>query len=166
MLRLITLFSLSLLLIAFSQIKKEFDLQVEIVAKEVEEKPKLSPPQSFPLKGSEPMDLSQRLLEPPKEMEFIPVARVEGKGLSCGEPKDAIAYKVGVDYYLKGDFLRAERELSSILTMPSPYRPMAEYVLGLIKLKEGQRSEALKFLKIPVGFPTDTEIPPASSITP
>jgi hypothetical protein len=60
MLRLITLFSLSLLLIAFSQIKKEFDLQVEIVAKEVEEKPKLSPPQNLPLKGSEPMDLSSK----------------------------------------------------------------------------------------------------------
>jgi TolA-binding protein len=147
MFRLITLFSLSLLLIAFSQIKKEFDLQVEIIAKELEEKPKLSPPQSFPLKGSEPLDLSPRLLEPPKEMEFIPVARVEGDGLSCGKPKDAIAYKVGVDYYLKGDFLRAERELGSILTMPSPYRPMAEYVLGLIKLKEGQRSEALKFFE-------------------
>jgi len=147
MLRLITLFSLSLLLIAFSQIKKEFDLQVEIVAKEVEEKPKLSPPQSFPLKESEPIDLSPRLLEPPKEMEFIPVARVEGDGLSCGKPKDAIAYKVGVDYYLKGDFLRAERELSPILTMFSPYRPMAEYVLGLMKLKEGQRSEALKFFE-------------------
>jgi hypothetical protein len=74
MLRLITLFSLSLLLIAFSQIKKEFDLQVEIIAKEVEEKPKLSPPQNLPLKGAEPMDLSSGLLEPPKEMEFIPVA--------------------------------------------------------------------------------------------
>lgn len=147
MFRLITLFSLSLLLIAFSQIKKEFDLQVEIVAKEVEEKPKLSPPQNLPLKVSEPMDLSPRLLEPPKEKEFIPVARVEVNGLSCGKPKDAIAYKFGVDYYLKGDFLRAERELSSILTMPSPYRPMAEYVLGLMKLKEGQRSEALKFFE-------------------
>jgi TolA-binding protein len=147
MFRLITLFSLFLLLIAFSQIKKEFDLQVEIIAKEVEEKPKLSPPQYLPLKGAEPMDLSPRLLEPPKEMEFIPVARVEGKGLSCGEPEDAIAYKVGVDYYLKGDFLRAERKLGSILTMPSPYRPMAEYVLGLIKLKERQRSEALKFFE-------------------
>jgi TolA-binding protein len=147
MFRLITLFSLSLLLIAFSQIKKEFDLQVEIVAKEVEEKPKLSPPQNLPLKGSEPMDLSSRLLEPPKEMEFIPVAKVEEDGLSCGKPKDAIAYKVGVDHYLKGDFLRAEKELGSILTMSSPYRPMAEYVLGLIKLKEGQRSEALKFFE-------------------
>jgi TolA-binding protein len=153
MFRLITLFSLSLLLIAFSQIKKEFDLQVEIVAQEVEEKPKLSPPQSFPLKGSEPLDLSPRLLEPPKEMEFIPVARVEGDGLSCGKPKDAIAYKVGVDYYLKGDFLRAERELGSILTMPSPYRPMAEYVLGLMKLEKGQRSEALKFFENSCRFP-------------
>jgi TolA-binding protein len=147
MFRLITLFSLSLLLIAFSQIKKEFDLQVEIVAKEVEEKPKLSPPHNLPLKGSEPMDLSPRLLEPPKEMEFIPVAKVEGDGLSCGKPKDAIAYKVGVDYYLKGDFLSAERELGSILTMPSPYRPMAEYALGLMKLEKGQRSEALKFFE-------------------
>jgi hypothetical protein len=54
MFRLITLFSLSLLLIAFSQIKKEFDLQVEIVAKEVEEKPKLSLPQNLPLKGLSP----------------------------------------------------------------------------------------------------------------
>ena len=147
MLRLITLFSLFLLLIAFSQIKKEFDLQVEIVAKEVEEKPKLSPPQNLPLKEAEPMDLSPRLLEPPKEMEFIPVAKVEGAGLSCGEPKDATAYKVGVDHYLKGDFLRAEKELSPILTMSSPYRPMAEYVLGLIKLEKGQRSEALKFFE-------------------
>ena len=153
MFRLITLFSLSLLLIAFSQIKKEFDLQVEIVAKEVEEKPKLSPPQNLPLKGSEPMDLSPRLLEPPREMEFIPVAKVEGDGLSCGKPKDAIAYKVGVDYYLKGDFLRAERELGSILTMPSPYRPMAEYVLGLMKLEKGQRSEALKFFENSCRFP-------------
>jgi len=153
MFRLITLFSLSLLLIAFSQIKKEFDLRVEIIAKEVEEKPKLSPPQNLPLKGSEPMDLSPRLLEPPKEMEFIPVARVEGDGLSCGKPKDAIAYKVGVDYYLKGDFLRAERELGSILTMPSPYRPMAEYVLGLMKLEKGQRSEALKFFENSCRFP-------------
>jgi len=33
MFRLITLFSLSLLLIAFSQIKKEFDLRVEIIAR-------------------------------------------------------------------------------------------------------------------------------------
>jgi TolA-binding protein len=153
MFRLITLFSLSLLLIAFSQIKKEFDLRVEIIAKEVEEKPKLSPPQSFPLKGSEPMDLSPRLLEPPKEMEFIPVAKVEEDGLSCGKPKDAIAYKVGVDYYLKGDFLRAERELGSILTTPSPYRPMAEYVLGLMKLEKGQRSEALKFFENSCRFP-------------
>jgi TolA-binding protein len=153
MFRLITLFSLSLLLIAFSQIKKEFDLRVEIVAKEVEEKPKLNPPQSLPLKGSEPMDLSPRLLEPPKEMEFTPVAKVEGDGLSCGKPKDAIAYKVGVDYYLKGDFLRAERELGSILTMPSPYRPMAEYVLGLMKLEKGQRSEALKFFENSCRFP-------------
>jgi TolA-binding protein len=147
MFKLITLFSLSLLLIAFSQIKKEFNLQVEIVAKEVEEKPKLSPPQNLPLKGTEPMDLSPRLLEPPREVEFIPVARVEEDGLSCGKPKDAIAYKVGVDHYLKGDFLMAERELGSILTMPSPYKPMAEYVLGLIKLKEGRRSEALKFFE-------------------
>jgi len=147
MLRLITLFSLSLLLIAFSQIKKEFELQVEIIAKKVEEKPKLSPPQNLPLKEAEPMDLSLRLLEPPKKMEFIPVAKVEGAGLSCGESREAVAYKVGVDYYLKGDFLSAEKELSSILTMSSPYRPMAEYVLGLIKLKEGQRSEALKFFE-------------------
>jgi TolA-binding protein len=153
MLRLITLFSLSLLLIAFSQIKKEFDLQVEIVAKEVEEKPKLSPPQNLPLKGSEPMDLSPRLLEPPKAMEFIPVAREEGAGFSCGEPRDAIAYKVGVDHYLKGDFLSAEKELSSILTMSSPYKLMADYVLGLIKLKEGQRSEALKFFENSCGHP-------------
>ncbi|MFZ8862798.1 MAG: hypothetical protein ACO2PP_20150, partial [Thermocrinis sp.] len=87
MLRLITLFSLSLLLIAFSQIKKEFELQVEIIAKKVEEKPKLSPPQNLPLKEAEPMDLSLRLLEPPKKMEFIPVAKVEGAGLSCGEPR-------------------------------------------------------------------------------
>jgi len=96
MFRLITLFSLSLLLIAFSQIKKEFDLRVEIIAKEVEEKPKLSPPQNLPLKGSEPMDLSPRLLEPPKEMEFIPVARVEGKGLSCGSPRMPSHTKLGL----------------------------------------------------------------------
>jgi TolA-binding protein len=66
--------------------------------------------------------------------------------LSCGKPKDAIAYKVGVDHYLKGDFLSAEKELSSILTMPSPYRYMAEYVLGLIKLERGTKVRSPQIL--------------------
>ncbi len=145
--RLITLFSLSLLLIAFSQIKKEFDLQVEIVAQEIEEKPKLEPPQTIPLKNPEPLDLSSKLLQPPKEMEFKPVAKEKGSVLSCGESKDAVAYRLGVDRYLSGDFVGAEKELSKVLVLRSPYKPMAQYVLGLIRLEEGQRSEALKFFE-------------------
>lgn len=60
---------------------------MEIIVKEVEEKPKLSPPQNLPLKVSEPMDLSPRLLEPPKEMEFIPVAKVKEMAWAVGNPR-------------------------------------------------------------------------------
>ncbi|WP_029551383.1 tetratricopeptide repeat protein [Thermocrinis jamiesonii] len=142
MLKLIALFSLFTFLFGFSQIKKEFDLQVEIVAKELEEKPKLYPPEKLPLEESKVLDLSPKLLQPPKEMEFVPVLSIKEEGLSCGKPKDAIAYKKGVDHYLAGNFDQAEKELETILVMGSPYRPMAEYVLGLIKLRQGQKAQA------------------------
>ena len=147
MLRLIALFSVALFLFSFSQIKKEFDLQVEIVAKEVEEKPKKFPQDKLPLEEFKVLNLSVKLLQPPKEMEYLPVSPVREEGPSCGKPKDAIAYKKGVNYYLAGRFNQAEQELSSILIMPSLYRPMAEYVLGLIKLRQGQKTQALNFFE-------------------
>ncbi|WP_333784834.1 tetratricopeptide repeat protein [Thermocrinis sp.] len=149
----IVLFSLLIFLFGFSQIKKEFDLQVEIVAKEVEEKPKIYPPERLPVEEAKPLDLSARLLQPPKEVESLPVSPVREEGPSCGKPKDAIAYKKGVDYYLAGKLTQSEQELSSVLTMPSVYRPMAEYVLGLIKLSQGQKTQALNFFENSCKYP-------------
>ncbi|WP_448583860.1 tetratricopeptide repeat protein [Thermocrinis sp.] len=143
----IVLFSLLIFLFSFSQIRKEFDLQVEIIAKEVEEKPKIYPPERLPVEEPKALNLSAELLQPPKEIELLPASPIREEGLSCGKPKDAVAYKKGVDHYLAGRLDQSEQELSSILTMPSPYRPMAEYFLGLIKLRQGQKTHAMSFFE-------------------
>ncbi|WP_448587373.1 tetratricopeptide repeat protein [Thermocrinis sp.] len=147
MFKLILLFSLLTFMLGLSQIKKEFDLKVEIVAKEVEDKPKLFPPIKLTLEELKPLELSARLLQPPKELESVPVLAVKDEGSGCGKPRDAVAYRVGVDHYLAGRIPQAERELGSILTMPSNYKPMAEYVLGLIKLRQGQKDEAMNLFE-------------------
>ena len=147
----IRLFSL-LLLVVFAlaqQLSKEFDINVELTGKVFEEKPKLTPPEKLPMPQTKELDLSSELLEVPKFMEFAPVKPVEkGGGISCGEPKDALSYRLGVDYYLKGRYSLAEEELSKVVLIPnSPFKPMAEYVLGLITYSRDQKNKALELFR-------------------
>lgn len=132
-----------LVLVAFAQVKKEFDVEVELVGKVSVEKPRLEPPEKLSLPKLQPVDLSYMLLEPPKTFEEAKVLPVKKEsGVSCGEPKDALAYRLGVDYYLQGKYSPAKEELSKVVSMPSAFKPMAEYVLGLIYYKEGNLERA------------------------
>ncbi|MEJ7619355.1 MAG: tetratricopeptide repeat protein [Aquificaceae bacterium] len=147
----IRLFSFLLLLsfVLAQQITKEFDINVELTGKVFEEKPKLIPPEKLPMPQTRELDLSSELLEPPKFMEFVPVKPVEKTGgVSCGEPKDALSYRLGVDYYLRGRYALAEEELSKVVLIPnSPFKPMAEYVLGLIAYSRDQKDKALELFR-------------------
>ncbi len=147
----IKLFSFLLLLslVLAQQITKEFDINVELTGRVSEEKPRLMPPEKLPIPQTKELDLSSELLEPPRFMEFALVKPVEKTGgVSCGEPKDALSYRLGVDYYLKGRNSKAEEELSKILLVPnSPFKPMAEYVLGLIAYSKDQKTRALELFR-------------------
>jgi len=151
----IRLFSL-LLLLAFAlaqQITKEFDVKVELTGKLYEEKPKLSPPNYLPMPQTKELDLSYMVLEAPKSVEFAQIKPVEKSGVSCGEPKDALSYKLGVDYYLKGRYDLAEEELGKVLLVPnSAFGPMAEYVLGIIAYSKDQKQRALELFKNSCNF--------------
>lgn len=142
----IRLFSfLVVLAFAFSQqITREFDINVELTGKIHEEKPRLSPPSTLSQPRARELNLSSSVLEPPKTMEFVQVKPIEKEGgVSCGEPKDALSYRLGVDYYLKGRYELAEQELQKVATTPnSPFKPMAEYVLGIIAHSKGEREKA------------------------
>jgi TolA-binding protein len=145
--KLIKLFSLFLcgLFLVSADIKKEFDVSVQLIGKSTEEKPKLLPPETLQVQEDKPMDLSYRLLEPPDKLEQTQIKPLkEESGISCGEPKDRISYRLGVDYYLEGKYGPAEEELSKVVLMPSPFKPMAEYVLGVIYAKEGKEEKALE----------------------
>ncbi|MCX8060338.1 MAG: tetratricopeptide repeat protein, partial [Aquificaceae bacterium] len=143
----IKLFSLLFVFaLAFSaQISREFDVKVELTGRLQEEKPKLQPPKSLSQVPVRELNLSAQLLEAPRSMEFAQVKAVEkGGGVSCGEPKDALAYRLGVDYYLKGQYGPAKEELGKVALMPnSPFKPMAEYVLGIIAYSTGEKNRAL-----------------------
>lgn len=120
--KLTKLFSLFLLLtLAFSQqITREFDVKVELTGRLYEEKPRLSPPTSLPLPPARELNLTPLLLEAPKSMEFVQVKPLErGGGISCGEPKDALAYRLGVDHYLKGKYELAQEELEKFCSCPA-----------------------------------------------
>ncbi|MFN3598113.1 MAG: tetratricopeptide repeat protein [Aquificaceae bacterium] len=147
----IGLFSLLFLinLVFAQQITKEFDVKVEFIGEIREEKPKLSPPESLPLPKAKQLNLSYLLLEAPKSMEFMPVKPVEkSAGISCGEPKDALSYRLGVDYYLRGRYDLAKEELGKVVVVPnSPFKPMAEYVMGIIAYSEDKKDRALEFFK-------------------
>jgi len=151
----IRLFSL-LLLLAFAlaqQITKEFDVKVELTGKLYEEKPKLSPPNYLPMPQTKELDLSYMVLEAPKSVEFAQIKPVEKSGVSCGEPKDALSYKLGVDYYLKGRYDLAEEELGKVLLVPnSAFGPMTEYVLGIIAYSKDQKQRALELFKNSCNF--------------
>ncbi len=147
----IRLFSF-LLLIAFAtaqQIVKEFDINVELTGRVVEEKPKLIPPEKLPMPQIRELDLSSELFEPPRFVEFATVKPVQrSAGISCGEPKDALSYRLGVDYYLEGKYSQAEEELGRVVLLPnSPFKPMAEYVLGIIAYSKDQKPKALELFR-------------------
>ena len=148
--KLIKLFSPILFLLLLStDIKKEFDINVELVGTIKEEKPRLAPPERLAYEEAKPFDLSNILLEPPKSFEFAQVKPVQTSGtvISCGEPPDALSYRLGVDYYLKGDFKRAEEELKKVVSMPSSFKPMAEYILGAIYVKQGKEHDAIELFE-------------------
>jgi TolA-binding protein len=147
--KLIRLFSLLLVSFAVSQqISKEFDVSLELRSSIYEEKPRLMPPERLVQAEVKEEDLSGRLLEPPKALEFAQIKPVEKSGVSCGEPKDALSYRLGVDYYLKGRYEQAEEELGRVLLVPnSPFKPMAAYVLGIIAFSKGQGNRALELFK-------------------
>ncbi|MEN3027963.1 MAG: tetratricopeptide repeat protein [Aquificaceae bacterium] len=154
--KLTKLFSLFLLLtLAFSQqITREFDVKVELTGRLYEEKPRLSPPTSLPLPPARELNLTPLLLEAPKSMEFVQVKPLErGGGISCGEPKDALAYRLGVDHYLKGKYELAQEELGKVLLLPSsPFKPMAEYVLGIIAYSKKEGERAMELFRSSCGF--------------
>ncbi|MFN7065449.1 MAG: tetratricopeptide repeat protein [Aquificaceae bacterium] len=146
--RLIGLFSLIAIIFA-QQITKEFEVKVEFIGELREEKPKLSPPEKLTLPRARELNLFHLLLEAPKGMEFVSVKPVEKRaGLSCGEPKDSLSYRLGVDYYLRGRYDLAEEEFGKVIVMSnSPFKPMAEYILGIIAYSKGQRDRALELFK-------------------
>ncbi len=146
MYKLIRLFSLLFILLTIlsSEIKREFDIKVEFVSTIIEEKPRILPPDKLPYPVGKPLDLSPMLIEAPKSIELANIEPIKDRStLSCGEPKDAIAYRLGVDYYLKGEYDKAKKELESVIVAPSSFKPMAEYILGTIYAKQGKPSEAL-----------------------
>lgn len=149
--RLTGLFSVFFLLFLAlaQQITKEFDIKVEFVGELYEEKPKLDPPDKLPMAQAKELNLSPLLLEAPKNMEFVPVKPIERSGgISCGEPKDALSYRLGVNYYLKGRYNLAEEELGKVIVVSnSPYKPMAEYVLGIIAYAKGQKERSLELFR-------------------
>ncbi|RMH80620.1 MAG: hypothetical protein D6674_03020 [Acidobacteria bacterium] len=150
--KLIGLFSLFLFLSFAQQIRREFDVDVELTGKLLEEKPKLYAPARLEMQEDRELDLLGELLEAPKLMEFTQIKPIErNTGVSCGEPKDAISYRLGVDYYLRGKYDLAEEELKKVIVMNSPFKPMAEYVLGVISYSRGQQESALELFKTSCG---------------
>ncbi|MCS7083583.1 MAG: hypothetical protein NZL90_01185, partial [Aquificaceae bacterium] len=147
--RLIGLFSFLLTLTFAQGIKRDFELGVELTGKAIEEKPKLSPPIKIEVSKERELDLSWRLLEPPKMMEFAQLPQVErSEGISCGEPKDALSYRLGVEYMQKNRLDLAKEELSKVvLKTDSPFRPMAQYLLGRIAYSERQDQLALNLFR-------------------
>ncbi|MDW8095253.1 MAG: tetratricopeptide repeat protein [Aquificaceae bacterium] len=149
--KLTRLFSFLLMLtLAFSQqITREFDVKVELVGKVQEDKPKLSPPNTLPLPQAKELNLSSQVLEAPKRFEFQEVIQIKtGAVISCGEPKDALSYRLGVDYYTEKRYKLAQEELGRVLLFPnSPFKPMAEYVLGIIAYSNKELDKALHLFK-------------------
>lgn len=147
--RLIGLFSLILATLFAQGIRKDFEVNLELTGRAMEEKPRLSPPLRIEVSRERELDLSWRLLEPPKVMEFAQLPTVErSEGISCGEPKDALSFRLGVEYMQKNRLDLAKEELSKVvMQVNSPYRPMAQYLLGRIAYSERQDQLALNLFR-------------------
>ena len=126
-----------------SDLKERFSLKVKVVGRIAEEKPKLLPPKRISLPGeARYLDLSYRVLEPPKYIEEAELLVPEGKG-GCGEPKDRAYYRAGVRYYKRGELKKAETRLLDLLSLQkSPFIPQAQYLLGLVYYRMKRFEEA------------------------
>lgn len=139
----------SLVVLAFgSDLRERFSLKVKVVGRIVEEKPKVVPPDRIELKSEDSyLDLSSRLLEPPRELEEATL-NVPKEGKGCGEPKDRAYYRSAVGYYLKGKLRRAESRLLDLLSIQnSSFIPQAKYILGLVYFRTGREEEALELFR-------------------
>lgn len=143
------LFSLILLALSLAQtLKESMSLRVKVVGRILEEKPKLLPPKELSLEGGTTyLDLSSRILEPPRQVEEAPLETV-GEGGGCGEPRDRSYYRAGINYYVKGEMKEAESALLDLISLQnSPFIPQAKYLLGLLYSQTDREREALEFFK-------------------
>jgi len=131
-----------------STLSESISLEVKIIGKVLEEKPRLLPPERIELKDTTAYyDLSGELLEPPAFIEGVTPQPIEA-GRACGEPSDRTYYRVGIRYYLRGDLKRAESRLLDVLSLQnSAFLPQSEYVLGLIYAETGRERSALKLFE-------------------
>ncbi len=149
--KLIRLFSfllLSVYLSSGSPITEKISLQVKVVGKIKEDKPKLIPPDKLNLYDELPyLDLSYRILEPPKTLE-TPQIVVPKEGSACGEPKDRSHYRAGIKLFLERKLKEAEHKFLDVLSVQnSAFIPQSQYFLGLIYSKTRREKEALELLR-------------------
>ncbi|NPA32075.1 MAG: tetratricopeptide repeat protein [Aquificae bacterium] len=150
MLKPIRLFSILLLLaLSFPQeLQKQLTLKVKVQEEIKVQKPPIYVPDklSYRVKQIERKNLLGRLLEPPKELEEAPLYVPKEGG--CGAPKDLNLYKKGVENYVQGKLLSAEKALKDLLAIPgSQWAEPGKYVLGLIYYKTGREEEALRLFE-------------------
>ncbi len=149
--KLIRLFSFVVFALSFSfgsELTESISLQVKVVGKIQEEKPKLLPPERLtPRKRLTYLDLSHKLLEPPKEIEEPDIV-VPKEGKACGEPKDRSYYRAGIKLYIEGNLKEAESRFLDVLSLQnSAFIPQSQYFLGLIYARTGREKEAVEFLE-------------------
>ncbi len=131
-----------------SSLTESISLQVKVIGKILEEKPRVLPPERLSL-GDDILflDLSHKLLEPPKYIEKAYID-VPGKGQGCGEPKDRRFYRAGVKLYLENRLREAESRFLDLLALQnSAFIPQAQYFLGLIYAEKGEEKRALSFFE-------------------
>ena len=147
--RLIAPFSLLIFLVfSFAEpLKESISLRVKVVGRIVEEKPRLIPPKKIMPWTITPLDLSAKILKPPKELEKAEIVPPpEGRG--CGEPKDRAYYRAGIKLYTEGKLRKAESRLLDILSLQnSAFVPQSEYILGLIYAERGEDKKATVFFE-------------------
>ena len=131
-----------------STLSESISLEVKIVGKVLEEKPRLLPPERIELRDRTTYyDLSGELLEPPAYVEEVTPEPLKA-GSACGEPRDRAYYRAGIRYYLRGDLRRAESRLLDVLSLQnSAFLPQSEYILGLIYARTGRERSALRFFE-------------------
>jgi len=157
--KLIKLFSVLLFVLSFvsyskEELKRGFNIKVKVVGRVYEEKPKLEPPAKLKVEEEGVLNLSNRLIEPPKEMEFADIEEIEAKGfMGCGEPEDRTNYRYGVLEFKEGNLEEAKYYLGNVISTNSPFSGMAKYVLGIIEYRNKNEEEALKLFEDACNMP-------------